>query len=126
MPRQSSPLVLVADDDFDIANLVCYQLRRAGLRTLQVSDGVDALRAAMQEPIDLAILDIGMPGLDGTAVLRILRSRGDEAPPVIFLTARTRDQDRVAGIEAGAVDYVTKPFSGRDLVQRAQAALAAR
>ncbi|HEY1370255.1 MAG TPA: response regulator [Gaiellaceae bacterium] len=121
----TAPLVLVADDDADIARLVCHHLRRIGLRTLQVSEGVEALRVAMQERPDLLVLDIGMPGLEGTAVSRIVHARGEQAPPVIFLTARTRERDRAEAFAAGAVDYVTKPFTGRDLTARVLAVLAA-
>jgi DNA-binding response OmpR family regulator len=76
----------------------------------------------MQERPDLLVLDIGMPGLDGTAVSRIVTRQG-EAPPVVFLTARTRERDRAEAFAAGAVDFVTKPFSGDDLAARVLAAL---
>jgi DNA-binding response OmpR family regulator len=121
--RDTPPLVLVADDDVDIAGLVCHHLRRIGLRTLQVSEGVEALRAAMQEEPHLLVLDIGMPGLDGTAVWRIVKSGGANPPPVIFLTARTGEADRLAAFADGAADYVTKPFDGQDLAARVRAVL---
>jgi two-component system OmpR family response regulator len=119
----TSPLALVADDDPDIARLVCHHLRRIGLRTVQVGEGIEALRVAMQERPDLLVLDIGMPGLEGTAVSRIVTAQGEQAPPVIFLTARTRERDRAEAFAAGAVDYVTKPFTGRDLTARVLAVL---
>jgi DNA-binding response OmpR family regulator len=119
----SAPLALVADDDADIARLVCHHLRRIGLRTLQVSEGVEALRVAMQERPDLLVLDIGMPGLEGTAVSRIVNAQDDDAPPVIFVTARTRARDVAEAIEAGGADYLTKPFTGAELTARVRAVL---
>jgi two-component system OmpR family response regulator len=125
MDRQldNAPLALVADDDDDIARLVCHHLRRIGVRTLQVSEGAEALRMAMQERPDLLVLDIGMPGLEGTAVSRLVHAQSDDPPPVIFLTARTRARDVEEAIAAGAVDYLTKPFTGADLTARVRAVL---
>jgi two-component system phosphate regulon response regulator PhoB len=117
------PLILIAEDDEDIRDLVAFSMRRAGYRTVVAADGLDTLKKANSEQPSLVLLDIGMPGLDGKAVCRILQSKGFEAPPVIFLTARSQTQDRVDGLELGAVDYVVKPFEMAELVARVRLAL---
>jgi two-component system response regulator MprA len=121
-----SPTILVADDDADILSFVAPSLERAGFQVREARDGLEALRLIVNSPPDLAILDIGMPGLDGRAVLRILKNQGPDAPPVIFLTARALRSDRVAGLDAGAVDYVVKPFDMDELIARARVALRTR
>jgi DNA-binding response OmpR family regulator len=121
-----NPTILVADDDADILSFVVPSLERAGFQVQEAHDGLQALRLIVKAPPDLAILDIGMPGLDGHAVLRILQSQGPDAPPVIFLTARALRSDRVAGLDAGAVDYVVKPFDMDELIARAKVALRTR
>src|SRR5947209_20540294 len=108
-------LVLVVDDDEDIRSLVGFRLRRAGYEVLEASDGLEALRLWRRHEPDLVVLDISMPGLDGHAVTRILAS-GETRVPVIFLSARATEADRVAGLELGAVDYLAKPFSLQELV----------
>jgi two-component system OmpR family response regulator len=120
-PRQ---VVLVADDDRDLRIYIGFLMRRAGYRVLETGDGARALKMAMTERPDLVLLDIGMPNLDGYAVGRVIRNLGDEAPTLIYITGRTSEEDRNNGLEIGAADYVTKPFDGRHLVERAQAALA--
>jgi DNA-binding response OmpR family regulator len=119
----AQPLILVAEDDTDIRELVGFSLRREGWRTTEASNGVEALRRVGTESPDLVVLDIGMPGLDGHAVCRILRAKGDGAPPVIFLTARSQPTDLAAGLDLGAVDYVGKPFAVEELVARVRTAL---
>ncbi len=125
-PLPDEPLVLVVDDDPDIATLVAHRLRRAGYRTTVANDGLNALRAIGDEQPDLVLLDITMPNLDGKAVARILQNAGAAAPSLIFLTAHGTVDDRVDGVHLGAVDYITKPFDAADLVARVETALRLR
>jgi DNA-binding response OmpR family regulator len=125
-PLPDAPLILVVDDDDDIATLVGHRLRRAGYRTAEATDGLTALRAIGEERPDLVLLDISMPNLDGKAVARILQNAGASAPSVIFVTAAATVDDRVDGVHLGAVDYVTKPFDAADLVARVETALRLR
>lgn len=118
--------ILVAEDDSDIRELVAYSLRREGFRTLEAVNGVDALRTIQAEEPDLVVLDIAMPGLDGLAVCRILQAKGLEAPPVVFLTARSAPAELAEGLDTGAVDYVAKPFQMAELVARVRNALRMR
>ncbi|MDR0359930.1 MAG: response regulator, partial [bacterium] len=117
--------VLVVDDDLTIAEVVGDYLRNAGLDTRHAGDGQAALTLAAQWPPDLVVLDLMLPGIDGLEVCRRLRAaRATEAPlPVIMLTALGQENDRVLGLETGADDYVTKPFSPRELALRVQAVL---
>jgi DNA-binding response OmpR family regulator len=111
------PTVLVVDDDPTLREVVSGYLTRAGLDVLEAQDGHDALSVARVHSPDLVVLDLTLPGLDGLEVFRRLRSeRGDL--PVVMLTARGEESDRVLGLEIGADDYVTKPFSSRELVLR--------
>ena len=116
--------VLVVDDDAHIREVVCFALRRAGYQTLQASNGQAALDMAAREQPSLVVLDILMPELDGTAVCARLRATSDT--PVIFLTSKDEEVDRVLGLELGADDYVVKPFSPRELVARVKAVLRRR
>ncbi|MFC7528742.1 response regulator transcription factor [Actinoplanes sp. GCM10030250] len=116
--------VLVADDDADIRDLVAFKLEQAGLEVITVGDGQAAVETARTSLPDLAVLDVSMPGLSGIDVCRALR--GDPATAdmlIIMLTARVQEQDVEGGFSAGADDYVTKPFSPRELVSRIQALL---
>jgi two-component system OmpR family response regulator len=113
--------ILLADDDGHIREVVRYALTRAGHAVLEACDGDEALRLACEAPVDLVLLDIVMPGLDGLEVCRRLRARGDL--PVLFLTSRDDEVDRVLGLELGGDDYLTKPFSPRELVARVKAVL---
>ncbi len=114
--------VVVVEDDPHIADLVDMYLRREGFRVIQAADGAAGLAAIAREAPRLAILDVGLPGdLDGLAVCRQLRARS--LLPVLILTARDDEFDRVLGLELGADDYVTKPFSPRELVARVRAIL---
>lgn len=108
--------ILVIDDDPTIREVVSRYLRRDGHEVLERSNGVDGLAAALSEHPDLVVLDLMMPGLDGLAVCRELRRHS--VVPVIMLTALGEETDRVAGLEYGADDYVTKPFSPRELALR--------
>ena len=121
------PLVLVADDDPDILALVRFRLERDGYEVLSAPDGETALDLAMARTPDLAVLDVMMPRLDGYEVTRRLREHGPTTTiPIILLTARVQEPDLERGIEAGADDYVTKPFSPQALGERVQAALGVR
>lgn len=116
--------VLVVDDDAHIREVVCFALRRSGYQPTQAADGIAALDAVVRERPALVILDILMPELDGAAVCARLRATSDV--PVIFLTSRDEEMDRVLGLELGADDYVVKPFSPRELVARVKAVLRRR
>jgi diguanylate cyclase (GGDEF)-like protein len=125
-PRKGdgSPVrILVADDDPDILTMVSTLLSREGYGVIPAANGNEALSLARSASPDLLVLDVAMPGMDGYAVCREIRSAGPDAPPVIFLTARVETQDRVVGLDAGAVDYVVKPFSAAELRARVRAAL---
>ena len=113
--------VLIVDDQPDIVRLVRDYLERAGFGVLTAADGEQALQIARSSHPDLVILDLTLPRLDGLDVARALRRDGDV--PIIMLTARTEESDRVAGLELGADDYVTKPFSAREMVARVRAVL---
>ncbi len=115
-------LVLVVEDERAIADLVRLYLSRDGYGVHVESDGIAGLAAARRLRPVACVLDIGLPGLDGTQLCRQLREGGDWTP-VIFLTARDDEVDRVVGLELGADDYVTKPFSPRELVARVRAVL---
>jgi DNA-binding response OmpR family regulator len=119
------PRVLVVDDDPTVAEVVASYLRGAGLEPRLAVDGVSALAVAGEWQPDLVVLDLMLPGIDGLEVCRQLRgARDDEHPlPVIMLTALGEESDRVLGLETGADDYVTKPFSPRELSLRVQAVL---
>ena len=113
--------VLVVDDDLTVREVVVSYLRAAGHTVHEAGDGADALRAMRSDPADLVVLDLMMPGIDGLEVCRRLRAAGDV--PIIMLTALGAEVDRVVGLESGADDYVTKPFSPRELVLRVEALL---
>ena len=117
-------VVLVADDDADIRDLVAFKLEQAGLEVIAVEDGEAALEEARASQPELAVLDISMPGLSGIDVCRMLRADPATAGMlIIMLTARVQEQDVEGGFSAGADDYVTKPFSPRELVSRIQSLL---
>lgn len=116
------PTVVLVEDDANIADLVDLYLREAGFRVYQASDGSRGLDVVKQRSPKLVILDVGLPGeIDGLEVCRRLRSTSDI--PIIMLTARDSEIDRVLGLELGADDYVAKPFSPRELVARVKAIL---
>jgi two-component system response regulator ResD len=117
--------VLVVDDDLTVAEVVADYLRQAGLEPRHAADGPTALRLADEWRPDLVVLDLMLPGIDGLEVCRRLRDARGEQPllPVIMLTALGAEDDRVLGLETGADDYVTKPFSPRELALRVQAVL---
>ena len=113
--------VLVVDDDRTVREVVVDYLRAAGHRVSEAGDGAGALAAEREEPADLVVLDVMMPGIDGLEVCRRLRRASDV--PIVLLTALGSEQDRVVGLEIGADDYVTKPFSPRELVLRVDSIL---
>jgi DNA-binding response OmpR family regulator len=113
--------VLVVDDDAKTVELVKLYLNRDGYRVLTAYDGVEALRLAREGHPDLIVLDLMLPGVDGLEVCRTLRGESDV--PIIMLTARTTDEDKLSGLGLGADDYVTKPFSPRELAARVRAVL---
>jgi DNA-binding response OmpR family regulator len=113
--------ILVIDDDDDIRGLVAELLQRAGLDVEQAPDGRAGLRAFHQTPADLVVLDVSMPELDGWQTLERIRDLSDV--PVIMLTARGAELERVRGLQAGADDYMVKPFGRQELVARVQALL---
>jgi len=117
----SGKKVLVVDDDVKTVELVRVYLNRDGYRVLTAYDGVEALRLARESHPDLIVLDLMLPGIDGLEICRILRGESDV--PIIMLTAMTTDQDRLTGLDLGADDYVTKPFSPRELAARVRAVL---
>ena len=119
------PRVLVVEDEQDIAALIKHALERSGDAQVDVvSSGDTALRAVTDQAPDLVILDINLPVMSGTEVCRVMRSRAETAQtPIIMLTARTSESDRVAGLDLGADDYVTKPFGMQELVARIRAVL---
>ncbi len=120
-PPAAPARILVVDDDPTVAEVVAGYLDRAGFRVERAGDGADALaRAAARRP-DLVVLDLMLPGMDGLEVCRRLRARGPV--PVVMLTARGDEDDRILGLEVGADDYVTKPFSPRELVLRVESVL---
>lgn len=114
--------VLLADDDRAIRESVGRALELEGYGVALAADGAKALAAARSQPPDLIVLDVMMPGLDGLTVTRVLRSEGDRTP-ILMLTARTWTSDRVAGLDAGADDYLTKPFELDELLARIRALL---
>ena len=122
------PRVLVVEDEADIAALIKHTLERSGDAAVETaSRGDEALRTISERPPDLVILDLNLPVLSGTEVCRILRQRPETAGlPIIMLTARTSESDRVAGLDLGADDYITKPFSLRELGARVRAVLRRR
>ena len=113
--------ILVVDDEPKIAKLARDYLERAGFRVFTAGDGTTAVATARHERPDLIVLDLNLPGMDGLDVCRTLRRESDV--PIIMLTARVEETDRLIGLELGADDYITKPFSPRELVARVRAVL---
>ena len=116
--------VLVVEDDDSLQDVLSYNLSRKGYRVLQAMDGDSALEMAREEKPDLIVLDIMLPGLDGLEVCRIVRR--EMATPILILTARDQELDKVGGLELGADDYMTKPFSIRELLARVGALIRRR
>src|SRR5919201_3017713 len=119
MPDSST--ILLVDDEDSIQKLLTYPLAREGYRVVQARDGEEALERFAEEPIDLVVLDVMLPKLDGLEVIK--RLRADSTVPIIMLTARDDELDKVVGLELGADDYITKPFSIREFRSRVRAVL---
>jgi two-component system alkaline phosphatase synthesis response regulator PhoP len=113
--------ILVVEDELKIARLVRDYLHQAGFAVLEAHDGPGAVSVARTEKPDMIVLDLGLPGMDGLDVTRELRSTS--AVPIIMLTARSEESDRIVGLELGADDYIVKPFSPKELVARIRAVL---
>ncbi|MGB0774645.1 MAG: response regulator transcription factor [Akkermansiaceae bacterium] len=113
--------ILVIEDEADIADLVSFNLKRNDFDVVHAADGLLGLTAAREEKPDLIVLDLMMPGMDGISLFKELRREDDtRSIPVIMLTARGQTEDKILGLEIGADDYMTKPFSPRELVLRAR------
>ncbi len=116
--------VLIVEDEPDILDLVSYNLRQAGFAVLEAEDGEKALVTIEEEVVNLVVLDLMLPGIDGLEVCRLLKQGAcNKEVPVLMLTARTEEVDRIVGFELGADDYLVKPFSPRELVLRIRAIL---
>jgi DNA-binding response OmpR family regulator len=121
-PGERRGRVLIVEDEEPIRDLVCFHLDLAGYECVSVADGKEALRSASEGVFDLLVLDIALPGLDGVTLCRALRRGGPNRDvPIMMLTARREESDKVLGLESGADDYVTKPFGVREFVARAEA-----
>jgi DNA-binding response OmpR family regulator len=117
--------IVIADDDADIRELVVFKLRHSGHDVVSVGDGAAAIESCSQERPDLVILDVMMPGMSGLEAARAIRADTRlDGLPIIMLTARAQDSDIEQGFDAGAADYIVKPFSPRDLAARVDAVLA--
>ena len=116
-----SNLVLIADDEENIRNMVSGYLQKMGFRTVTAANGIEALRLLETSPPDLVLLDVMMPEMDGFTLAKVLMNR--TTVPLLFMTARAEEADKVLGLELGADDYITKPFSLRELTARIQAVL---
>src|ERR687897_804886 len=116
--------VLIVEDDEDIAHLLAHSVRKAGFEAAVMLSGAGVLARVRESPPDLVLLDVMLPGVDGRDICRAMRTdRRTQAIPVIIITARAEEADRVAGLELGADDYITKPFSPREVVARVRAVL---
>jgi DNA-binding response OmpR family regulator len=120
LPDRSARILLV-DDEQSIQTLLSYPLRKEGYEVVQATDGRQALERFQEQPFDLVVLDVMLPAVDGLEVCRRLRSHS--AVPIIMLTAKSEEIDKVVGLELGADDYITKPFSLREFSSRIKAAL---
>src|SRR5438093_8569695 len=124
MTQASHPRVLIVEDEPNIRELVCLHLGLEGYSCEGVGDGQEALKRAERDRFDLLVLDLMIPGLDGLALCRAVRhGRTNRDVPILMLTARRDESDKVVGLESGADDYLTKPFGVRELVARARALL---
>ena len=116
--------ILIVEDERDIADLLRYNLQEAGFKTDYVRNGADALQRAVEKTPDLILLDLMLPEVDGMIVCRLLKNDPrTKNIPIVMVTAKTEEKDRVAGLELGADDYITKPFSPREVVLRVSAVL---
>jgi len=118
---ERSPRILLVDDEQSVGTLLSFPLRRDGYEVVRAEDGREALARFAEQPFDLVVLDVMLPQIDGLEVCRRLRARS--SVPIIMLSARTEEIDKVVGLELGADDYITKPFSLREFRSRIKAAL---
>ncbi len=126
MTKSSAPLVLVADDDPDILTLVSLRLEKSGYAVITAEDGEEALAAVHEQRPELAIVDVRMPKMDGLELIRRIRAdEGSREMPVIALSASVRDSNIAEGLEAGADEYMKKPFSPRQLIDLVEEKLSA-
>ncbi len=116
-----TPLILIAEDDADIRGLLKLYLEGEGLRVLEAEDGADALALAREHTPDMAILDIMMPGMNGFELTRALRNYSEI--PILILSAKSQDNDKILGLNLGADDYIAKPFNPVEIVARVKAQL---
>jgi phosphate regulon transcriptional regulator PhoB len=122
--RNSSFRILIVDDEKDLVDLLSYNLEKEGYAVLRAYDGDEALKIIRSRKPDLILLDLMLPGIQGMEICRIVRKNPETAAlPIIMLTARGEEVDRIVGLEMGADDYVTKPFSVRELLARVRAVL---
>lgn len=121
--QQEAKDILVVDDETSVVEVVTLYLQREGFRVRQAFDGRSALQEMDVRMPDLVVLDVMLPQVDGLAIMKQLRAQKESSVPVIMLTARSQESDRVSGLEMGADDYVTKPFSPAELVARVKAVL---
>ena len=119
--QQTEKTALIVEDDKAVLQLIRLYLAQAGYRILEAQDGVAGLRMALEESPDIVLLDLNLPGMDGIEVCKNVRSESDV--PIIMVTARVEEDDRLTGLDLGADDYVSKPFSPRELVARVNAVL---
>ena len=119
--QQTEKTALIVEDDKAVLQLIRLYLAQAGYRILEAQDGVAGLRMALEESPDIVLLDLNQPGMDGIEVCKNVRSESDV--PIIMVTARVEEEDRLTGLDLGADDYVSKPFSPRELVARVNAVL---
>src|SRR5512135_3856382 len=120
----SKEKILIVEDEKDIVKMLEYNLQKEGFKTLTARDGEDALKATVRERPDLVLLDLMLPGMDGLEVCKTLKADKKTASiPIIMLTAKSQESDKIVGLELGADDYVTKPFSPRELMARIKAVL---
>ena len=118
---ENGKLILIVEDDASISDIIEYNLKKEGFRTLKAADGVTGLKYALESGADLMLLDLMLPGMDGFEICRRVRERS--AVPILMLTAREGEDDKVDGLDLGADDYITKPFQMRELISRIRAHL---
>jgi DNA-binding response OmpR family regulator len=122
--KEMKKTILIVEDEKDIVKMLEYNLQKEGFKTLSARDGEDALDAANRDHPDLVVLDLMLPGMDGLEVCKALKQGAKTAMiPIIMLTAKVQESDKVIGLELGADDYMTKPFSPRELIARIKAVL---
>lgn len=120
---EKNPTILVVDDESNILDVVELYLLREGYKVIRASDGNTALKLYSENKPDLVVLDLMLPGVDGLEVCRRIRAQPNSTVPIIMLTAKMQEEDKLVGLEDGADDYITKPFSPRELVARVKVAL---